>query len=93
MILDALLKTKSRTVLIDIINKNGNVFLAWSHTVRFVCVVGGKICSRGALFIYLFIQRITVVSSLRVADAAQHNEAVQEGLQKDTYPPEASQGA
>lgn len=27
MILDALLKTKSRTVLVDIINKNGSYFI------------------------------------------------------------------
>lgn len=29
----------------------------------------------------------------RVEDAAQHNEAVPKGFQKDSYPPEASQGA
>jgi hypothetical protein len=36
MILDALLKTKSKAVLIDIINKNGSILLDLFHVVQFV---------------------------------------------------------
>jgi hypothetical protein len=70
MILDALLKTKSKAVLIDIINKNGSILLDLFHVVQFV--VESKIL---LLCLYVF-KRITVALSFRFADAAQHNEAV-----------------
>lgn len=41
MILDALLKTKSRAVLIDIINKNGSLSRALSHTLQLVLCCWG----------------------------------------------------
>lgn len=68
MILDALLKTKSRTVLVDVINKNGN------HSIVLLPEEIPNLSQSGVV-IFFFSLRVSCVG-FRFADVAQYIEAI-----------------
>lgn len=72
MILDALLKTKSRAVLVDILNKNGSFALSCFLIALFSLLLS----SNFIVVACVVVQNVTVSLLLRSADAAQYNEAV-----------------
>lgn len=81
MILDALLKTKSRTVLVDVINKNGSIFImviCFEFSFSLYVIVTFLV-HRNFLLSSRMLLHVTnncLFLSSRFADVAQYNEAI-----------------